>query len=273
MVNNQAQRHLLASADPLFAANGQKIGAVLAMHDITERKRVERLQREFVSTVSHELRTPLTSITGALALICADVMGKVPDPLRELLDIANQNSRRLGALINDLLDMDKLNAGKMRFALSTQPLQPLLEQALRDNQSYAERHNTRYLLHGDTSALVRVDALRLHQVLSNLLSNAAKFTPAGETVEVSIEAGDEQVRISIHDKGPGIAAAFRERVFQKFAQADSSDTRQQGGTGLGLAISKELIEYMDGQIGFDSQPGQGACFWIELPRAAEGAPQ
>lgn len=264
-------RQVLANADPLFASDGQQSGAVVVMHDITERKRIEKLQREFVSTVSHELRTPLTSITASLALVCGGTMGEVPDHLRELLDIAQQNSDRLSALIDDLLDIDKINAGKMSFTLVQQPLRPLLEQALRSNRAYAERFGVGIRLSGCPAVLVRVDARRLEQVLSNLLSNAAKFSPAGEQVELKAEqTRDGQVRVSVQDQGPGIAENFRQRIFQKFAQADSSDTRQQGGTGLGLAISKELIAHMGGRIGFDSQPGQGACFWFELPSQDEG---
>ncbi|MBU0813090.1 MAG: PAS domain S-box protein [Gammaproteobacteria bacterium] len=266
-------RYVLANADPMYASNGQQNGAVVVLHDITERKQIENLQRDFVSTVSHELRTPLTSITASLGLICGRVMGEVPEHLQELLEIAHQNSKRLSTLIDDLLDIDKLYAGKMRFELRAQPLQPLLEQALRSNQGYAESHAVSIEL-GDCPAVsITVDAMRLEQVMSNLLSNAAKYSPPGETVAMSAQLIDPQrVRVSVCDKGPGISEAFRERIFSKFAQADSSDTRKQGGTGLGLAISKELIEHMDGVIGFDSTPGAGACFWFELPcHALNGA--
>ncbi|OMG67499.1 histidine kinase [Stutzerimonas balearica] len=265
IVCNGAPRYVICNANPLYGTGGQLMGAVTVLYDITERKRIERLQREFISTVSHELRTPLTSITGALALISANVLGQVPEPLRELLEIAHQNSQRLSALIDDLLDMDKLHAGKMRFDMRQQALAPLLRSALRANYSYAERRGVEFRLEHCDPVLVEVDAMRLQQVLSNLLSNAAKFSPAGEHIDVRADRRDAFVRVSVRDHGPGIADSFRERVFQKFAQADSSDSRQQGGTGLGLAISKELIERMGGHIGFHSEPGQGACFWFELP--------
>ena len=266
LVINGTTRYVLANADPMFASRGHQSGAVVVMHDITERRQIEILQRDFVSTVSHELRTPLTSITASLGLICGKVMGEVPEHLQELLDIAHQNSKRLSVLIDDLLDIDKLYAGKMRFDMQEQPLQPLLEQALRSNQGYAESYSVSIELGDCPAVAVKVDALRLEQVMSNLLSNAAKYSPPGETVALAARLVDPQrVRISVRDRGPGIAEAFRERIFNKFAQADSSDTRQQGGTGLGLAISKELVEHMNGAIGFDSVPGNGACFWFELP--------
>jgi len=239
---------------------------VVVQDDITEGKHIWKLQREFESMVSHELRTPLTSNTAALGLICSQVMGEVPEHLQELLNIAHQNSKHLSALIDDLLDIDKLNAGKMRFRFERQPLRPLLEQAMRNNQGYASSYTVSIRLGECPSVQVRVDTMRLVQILSNLLSNAAKFSPAGERIDLFAESiAIDRVRISVRDRGPGIADNFRERIFSKFAQADSSDTRQQGGTGLGLAISKELTEHMDGQIGFDSTPGAGACFWIELP--------
>ncbi|HEX5843399.1 MAG TPA: ATP-binding protein [Pseudomonas sp.] len=244
---------------------------ILHIQDIRERQRLQRLQGEFVAVISHELRTPLTAIAGSLSLINGGALGAVPQSMQHMLRIAQDNSQRLSELINDLLDMDKLSAGQMTFALRQQPLWPLLVQAVTHNQPYAEQHRVQLHLLGTPSTLqVRVDAQRLAQVLANLLSNAAKFSAPGQQVEVSLARQADCLRVSVQDHGPGIAEEFQARIFSKFAQADGSDTRQKGGSGLGLAISKELIERMGGRIGFDSPPGQGACFWFELPLAEEG---
>ena len=235
------------------------------VRDITERKRIERMKSDFVSVVSHELRTPLTSIAGVLGLITGGALGEAPESMRSMLDIAQQNSLRLGILIDDLLDMDKLIAGQMQMQLHNQQLTPLLQEALRANQGYFEQYGVHCELGELDMAQVSVDAHRLQQVLANFLSNAAKFSPTGEVVTLSSKRLGDHIRISVTDHGPGIPQAFKEHIFQKFSQADSSDTRQKGGTGLGLAISKELIEHMHGRIGFDAERTQGACFWFELP--------
>ncbi len=231
-----------------------------------EAERASRVKSEFISTVSHELRTPLTAITGALGLVAAGVAGALPPRAAEMVGIALKNSRRLSFLINDLLDMEKLLAGKLHFDRHVQPLLPLLEQSLADNQSYAAQFGVRFVLgHRAEPLQVDVDAQRLQQVMANLLSNAAKFSPEGSTVEVDVLPSGNTVRVVVADQGPGIPLEFQSRIFQKFSQADASDTRQKGGTGLGLAISRELIEHMGGRMGFESTPGEGARFFFELP--------
>ncbi|MCQ4264653.1 PAS domain-containing sensor histidine kinase [Stutzerimonas stutzeri] len=237
------------------------------VRDITERKRIERMKSELVSIVSHELRTPLTSISGALGLIVGGALGEPSPNMGQMISIAHQNSLRLGRLVDDLLDMDKLVAGKMTLDLRAHALPTQLQQAIAANQGYAAKHGVTLELLPAPDVQLMTDDDRLQQVLANLISNAVKFSPQGGTVTLGSERRDDWVRISVRDQGPGIAAEFHTRIFQKFSQADSSDSRQKEGTGLGLAISKELIEHMHGRIGFDSEPGEGACFWCELPVA------
>lgn len=241
----------------------QRISGTLM--DLTERKRVEQMKNDFVSTVSHELRTPLTSISGALGLIVGGALGSAPPTMQQMLEIAYRNSLRLGHLINDLLDMEKIAAGKMSFELREHSLGDLLEESLASNQALCEQHGACCTLEHPTDVLVWVDGLRLQQVLGNFLSNAVKFTPEGGEIRLHSSLRGTKVRISVTDQGTGIPEAFRSRVFEKFAQADASDSRQKSGTGLGLAITKELIERMGGTVGFDCVPGQGTTFWCELP--------
>lgn len=237
------------------------------VEDISERVRVERMQREFVSTVSHELRTPLTAINGALRLIDSGALGGLPDAVNDLISLALRNGAQLATLINDLLDMEKLNAGKMVLDASVQPVAPIVEEAIADNASYGADRRVGIAAEGEfASAQADVDHQRLRQSLSNLLSNAVKFSPAQGEVRVRVDADAHWITVSVADDGPGVPESFKARIFQRFSQADGSDSRPRGGTGLGLAITRELIERMGGSVGFESEEGQGARFWIRLPR-------
>lgn len=233
--------------------------------DITQRKHLEQMKNEFVSTVSHELRTPLTSIAGSLGLINGEALGPVPNAMREMLSIAQSNSQRLRQLIDDLLDMDKLLAGKMNFIPQQLDIDSFLAECVTSHQGFARQHDVQLSYTGGPVAQITADPMRLQQVLSNLLSNALKFSPAGSQVLLSAQALGGQIRILVVDEGPGVPAEFVDRLFEKFSQADASDRRQKGGTGLGLAISKELMERMGGCIGFYPRPGGGSVFWVELP--------
>lgn len=236
------------------------------LRDISQRLEVERLKSGFVSTVSHELRTPLTSISASLGLLVGTMQDQLPAKAARLIQIAVQNSDRLVRLINDILDLEKAESGKIEFVLQKQSLLPILQTLVDANRGFAHTHNAKIELAADSNdAIVLVDRDRLAQVLTNLVSNAIKFSPPHGVVRVhSILSGDS-VRVFVQDEGPGITPEFQQRIFQRFAQADSSDSRAKGGTGLGLSIAKTMIERLGGSIGFDAHSRQGALFFVTLP--------
>jgi PAS domain S-box-containing protein len=249
-----------------IVTDGLITGVSVFSRDITERKKVDRMKTEFISTVSHELRTPLTSIRGSLGLLAGGVTGPLPDAAKSLVDIAVNNSDRLVRLINDILDVEKIEANKMDFKLQPLSLSTLVANTVESNRAYGTGLSVAFEIDDrlPEGAQVNADADRLNQVLTNLLSNAAKFSPSHETVTIALAKIQGKLRVSITDKGPGISEDFQERVFSKFAQADSSDTRQKGGTGLGLNISRAIIEKMGGTIAFVTG-ANGTTFYFELP--------
>lgn len=256
--------------NPIRTRDGLVVLSVVV--DTTERKRNERLKSEFVATVSHELRTPLTSIAGALRLLDSGALGEVPDPVKRLVKVALDNSTRLALLINDILDIEKLEAGKMKFNLSRTDVKALAEQAIEASAAFADSFNVKLRLEdGAADAAVKADPHRLMQVLGNLLSNAIKFSPPGEEVLVTVRCGSDRVRIGVRDHGPGIAEEFKARIFEKFAQADSSDARRRGGSGLGLSIVRQIVNRLDGMIAYEAAPGGGTIFTVDLPQWEEGA--
>lgn len=268
--NNNVVRDVVIDGQKIINVDGENLGAVAVIHDVTEIKKTERLKNEFVSIVSHELRTPLTSIRGSLGLLVSGVMGKFPEKANKLLEIANNNCERLLLLINDILDIEKIEAGKMDFQLKMHNLSQVISDAVVANSMYAEKFGVFIKFKKPTfNPQVYVDSGRLMQVLSNLISNACKFSPKGEKITLTLEMINSTVRVSVIDNGPGIPEEFQSRIFQKFSQADSSDTRSKAGTGLGLNISKTIIEKMGGALDFFSKPPQGTTFYFDLPISPE----
>ena len=263
--------HMLAEIQSRDEALSQEREALVQISSEMKRtmeaaESANRVKSEFLSTVSHELRTPLTAIGGSLGLLTGGVFGEMPAQASQMLQIANKNCQRLSYLINDLLDMEKLVAGKLDFDMQPQELMALVRQALIDNETYAGQFQVSYeVSQAADNAWVLVDAQRFQQVMANLLSNAAKFSPAGSKVRIAVWQSQRGVVVEVRDQGSGISPDFHDRIFQRFSQGDASDTRQKGGTGLGLAITRELVERMGGHIGFESMPGRGTCFYFELP--------
>ncbi len=252
---------------PLVNPEGKLLAVIAQGRDITAQREAERMKKEFTSTLSHELRTPLTSIIGSLQLINSGVLGDIVPDVAELTAIAERNGQRLLDLINDILDIEKIESGKLILSPEVMRVDELVSEALLLNKAFGERFKVRFQSHGDLPArTVNADRKRLQQVMTNLLSNAAKFSPENDVVEVTTEDRGANVRVAIHDRGSGIPEGFRNRIFGRFTQADSTTARQKGGTGLGLAICKRLVEMMQGRIGFEDRPGGGTSFWFELPR-------
>ena len=234
--------------------------------DISRRKAVEHLKEEFIATLSHELRTPLTVIVGSLAMLQDGSAAKLPADEAMMLDMACQNSARLQKLIDNMLDFKEMSSDATGFALTSVELGPLLQRAIDLNRAYADSRQVAYELREPLPRMaVLADPERLTMVVTNLLSNAVKYSPAGATVTISARTEAGFARVMITDRGPGVPPEFRDRIFQSFAQADGSNTRQSGGAGLGLSISKAIIEKFGGRIGYESEPGSGATFFFELP--------
>ena len=254
---------------PLVNREGELVSIIAQGRDVTAQLEAERMKKEFTSTLSHELRTPLTSIIGSLQLINAGVLGEAPKDVMDLIEVAERNSQRLLDIINDILDIEKIDSGKLTLNPQVLRLDDLVREAMVLNKGFGERFKVRFEAKGElTKHEVKADHKRLLQVMTNLLSNAAKFSPEGEVVEITTEEQGPWLRVAVHDRGPGIPEAFRSRIFGRFTQADSTTSRQKGGAGLGLAICKRLVEMMQGRIGFQDRDGGGSTFWFELPSHA-----
>jgi PAS domain S-box-containing protein len=255
-------------------ADGSITGAVMVMRDIEARRRLERLKAAFIANVSHELRTPLTAIKGSLALLLGDAVGAVSEEQRSLLDIAHNSSDRLVRLVNDLLDLGRLDAARLILHKRRIGLGQLAKTAIDGIAAHAQEAKIRIetTVHPEVGPQLEVDADRIVQILTNLLANAIRFSPPGSRVRVSSRVQQREVRISVRDWGDGISPEARDTIFDRFVQAASEDGRTLGGTGLGLAISRELAHAHGGRLGLGNvRYGSIFHLWLPLP-VARGEP-
>lgn len=251
---------------PLIDANDQVVGVISLVQDVTQRIANERLKNEFVSIVSHELRTPVTAIKGGLGLLASGILADDPQQSRELLDVALLNTNRLQMLINDILDVDKLESGKMEYRFRDCELVPLIDEVIAANASYAMQFGvTVHKTDMPPACLVHIDPDRIFQVLTNLLSNAVKFSLRGGEVSISVQLRSRSCLVGVTNIGEVIPDADRERMFTKFFQRDSSTTRAKGGTGLGLYICQKILREHGSTLDFSSSQAQGTTFFFELP--------
>jgi len=246
----------------IYKSETQFMGVI---RDISERQHVDKIKTEFISTVSHELRTPLTSIRGSLGMLKSGILGEVPEKANRMIELAHNNTERLINLVNDILDVEKIQAGKIELKLESFNLTDLIKQSITANEAYATSCQVTLEFDSDSPNFqVYADSQRLQQVMANLISNAAKFSPEDGQVKIEIKKNHHHIRVSISDHGTGIPEEYRSKIFQKFSQVDSTDTRQKGGTGLGLNITKAIIEHHGGHIDYTSEEGSGSTFFFEL---------
>jgi len=262
-----ARRAFLVVLSALIVAMIAVIGSVvLVFRDLTRRREIERMKSEFVSVVSHELRTPLTSIHGSLGLLASGLLGTVSAKGERMLEIAVSNTDRLIRLLNDILDIEKLDSGKIEMRSIQCSARELIDHAIEVMQPMAQSQQIGLKVE-DSELLIRADRDRIIQCLTNLLSNAIKFSEAGGTVRVVAKPAGEDARFEVSDHGRGIPEGKRNSIFERFQQVDTSDSRKRGGTGLGLAISRNIVEQHGGKMWVESQLGKGSTFFFTVPLA------
>lgn len=247
----------------------RQLEQVVTFRDQAEKAQVaSKAKSEFLSTMSHELRTPMTSINGAVALAASGTVGPLTPPLKSLLVIAQKNCQRLSNLINDILDVQKIEAGKMEFHMAPIELRGFIEKSCEVNRPYATSFNVTFESVSDIESgevMIEGDEHRLDQVMSNLLSNAAKFSHPGDVVTVKLFLREKMARIEVVDRGIGLSEDKRDLVFDMFSQIDASDNREMGGTGLGMNISKQIVEVHGGALDYRKNAGPGTTFFFDLP--------
>ncbi len=258
------------SIKPVTDQAGKVILLIPESRNITQTKEAERRVSEFYSTVSHELRTPLTSIRGSLGLMEGGLTGVIPEKTLKMVKIARSECDRLIRLINDILDLQKIEAGMIELKRIDVQTEHLLNRTVDGMKGMAHTLDVNLVADQRVNGVVHCDQDRIIQVLTNLVSNAIKFSPAGSDVVIGIEHGsDSSLKFFVKDNGPGIPPAQAHKLFARFQQLDQTDSRQKGGTGLGLAITKAIVEEHSGQIGVESEVGKGSTFWFSLPAVSQ----
>ncbi|MCI0507022.1 MAG: HAMP domain-containing histidine kinase [Gammaproteobacteria bacterium] len=232
-----------------------------------QRELVEKQKQELMGIISHEFRTPASAIHGALELVTRGTSGPITGETRRLLDMARSNTRRLLTLVNDFLDLQKYESGKLHMTKQQCELQPIVENAIKNNQIYAEQFGVRFAFNNDTDAVkMHCDSARIEQVLANLLSNAAKYGASNDVIEIQVsKPATSNVRVSVTDHGEGIAPHIQNRIFEKFVMARTGKNGKVRSSGLGLSISKAIIEEHGGRISFETRAGEGTTFYFDLP--------
>jgi len=254
---------------PLIDSNGGVIGVISLVQDVTQREENERIQQEFISIVSHELRTPVTAIKGRLGLLTSGLMDDDADKIREMQRVALNNTNRLHLLINDILDVDKLESGRMDYRFADNDLGALLQQAVTTNESLAQQFTVALVLRPPaTPLMVYMDPDRIFQVFTNILATAIKFAHPGSSVSISLSSSVNAAVVSVHNLGEVITETDRNKLFTRFFQRDSSTTRAKGGTGLGLYICQKILEIHQSRLDFVSQKDAGTTFFFSLPTKA-----
>ncbi|WP_455223567.1 sensor histidine kinase [Kaarinaea lacus] len=232
-----------------------------------QRELVEKQKQELMGVISHEFRTPAAAIHGALELITRGTSGPISQETKNLVDMARNNTMRLLSLVNDFLDLQKFETGKLQMTKQYCALLPIVEQSISNNKVYAEQFNVTFVINIKTDAVtVDCDAMRIEQVLANLLSNAAKYGALNDVIEVQVfKPAANLVRVSVTDHGEGIAPQIQNKIFDKFVMARTGKSGKVRSSGLGLSISKAIIEAHNGHIGFETRAGEGSTFFFELP--------
>jgi signal transduction histidine kinase len=273
------RRHLVLMDNTQRLARAQELHPPLAGDDeiarldrvfhnmVSELERANQFKKQLIGMVSHELRAPLTSIDAILAFLEAGGTGELPAAANKRLQTAESEVQRLISLINDLLDVERMEAGKFEMSFSSIELSVVIERAVSSVEGALQKRGLAIKI-PSVEACVWADEGRLIQVLVNLLSNAIKFSPEGGSIEISAQESGENVRLSVRDEGRGIPADFKERIFERFSQVEKADAKVRGGSGLGLTICRAIILQHGGSIGVESEEGKGATFWITIPARA-----